>query len=423
MKKTEHNSMPPRTWLSLAATVLLGAAVFAYWYVLKPHLIIERELLQMFRFSADYFAGRIVMPAGLARYVADFLSQFFISVSFGALVMALLSMLAQGLSWLLLRRLRPSVTQQDGSSKRLLCALSFVPPLVFVFLMSDLRVQLTLYVAFLMVVGALVSLPSSSPKRAFLLSALLVVAGYWFAGPIVLLAVFLTPFILTSHHSPLTSPLSLLISQIALFVVCIVFSLRMVPYPLRIVATGIDYVWPDSQIGTDEEMRYDLLIRQARWNRILQHARQQPPRSAACQHVAQLAAWYQHLIDQHQLAASFGNVRESINSSVSAGLVSDFCMHLAMINIAQRAAFELNESAANYNKSARATKRLAETALCTGQYEVALKYASLLSQTLFYRRWAQEIQTLATHPAAIARHPRYGMLQKVHASLHDQIFI
>ena len=430
MKKTEYTSLPPRTWLSLAATVLLGAAVFAYWYVLKPHLIIERELLQMFRFSADYFVDRVVMPAGLARYVADFLSQFFISVSFGALVMALLSMLAQGLSWLLLRRLRPSLTRQDGSAKKLLYALSFIPPLVFVFLMSDLRVQLTLYVAFLMVVGALVSLPSSSPKRAFLLSALLVVVGYWFAGPIVLLAVFLAPFILTtppspitSHHSPLTSPLSLLISQIILFVVCIVFSLRMVPYPLRIVATGIDYVWPDSQIGTDEEMRYDLLMRQARWNRILQHARQQPPRSAACQHVAQLAAWYQHLIDQHQLAASFGNVRESINSSVSAGLVSDFCMHLAMINIAQRAAFELNESAANYNKSARATKRLAETALCTGQYEVALKYASLLSQTLFYRRWAQEIQTLATHPAAIGRHPRYGMLQKVHASLHDQIFI
>ncbi|MBP3755985.1 MAG: hypothetical protein J6I61_01725 [Prevotella sp.] len=423
MKKTEHTSLPPRTWLSLAATVLLGAAVYAYWYVLKPHLIIERELLQMFRFSADYFVDRVVMPAGLARYVADFLSQFFISVSFGALVMALLSMLAQGLSWLLLRRLRPSLIRQGGSAKRLLYALSFVPPLFFVFLMGDLRVQLTLYVAFLMVVGAQVSLPSASPKRAFLLSALLVVVGYWFAGPIVLLAVFLTPFILTSHPSPITSPLSLLTSQIALFVICIVLSLHMVPYPLRIVATGIDYVWPDSQIGTDEEMRYDLLMRQARWNLILQHARKQPPRSAACQHVAQLAAWYQHLIDQHQLAASFGNVRESINSSVSAGLVSDFCMHLAMINIAQRAAFELNESAANYNKSARATKRLAETALCTGQYEVALKYASLLRQTLFYRRWAQEIQTLATHPAAIARHPRYGMLQKVHASLHDQIFI
>ena len=196
----------------------------------------------------------------------------------------------------------------------------------------------------------------------------------------------------------------------------------MVPYPLRIVATGSDYVWPDSQIGTDEEMRYDLLIRQARWNRILQHARQQPPRSAACQHVAQLAAWYQHLIDQHQLAASFGNVRESINSSVSAGLVSDFCMHLAMINIAQRAAFELNESAANYNKSARATKRLAETALCTGQYEVALKYIAILEETTFYRGVARKMKPLAEHPEKIKVFPSYQRLKEAYDKGEDVFF-
>ena len=103
--------------------------------------------------------------------------------------------------------------------------------------------------------------------------------------------------------------------------------------------------------------------------------------------------------------------------------MSDFCMHLGVLNIAQRAAFELNESAVNYNKSARAMKRLAETALCTGQYEVALKYVALLEQTLFYRSWAHDLRDLAEHPDRLKAHKKYGMYQKVYAEATDHIFI
>lgn len=47
----------------------------------------------------------------------------------------------------------------------------------------------------------------------------------------------------------------------------------------------------------------------------------------------------------------------------------------------------------NFNKSGRCFKRLAETNLINGQYEVAAKYLRLLRKTIFYRDWAEDAMT------------------------------
>ena len=88
-----------------------------------------------------------------------------------------------------------------------------------------------------------------------------------------------------------------------------------------------------------------------------------------------------------------------------------------------RMMFEAMESMSNYNKSARALCRLTETAIVTGQYEVALKYISILEETLFYKRWAQKMRQLATHPENIKNHPKYGALQKIYGETEDMLFI
>ena len=406
----------------MVTPVLLGIVVFGFWSMLKPHWVIERELLQMFRWTGDYFVGRMMMPGGLARYVADFLSQFFISVRLGAFLLALMAVLSQGLSWIVLRRMRPQRASSSSAFTARTYALSFVPALVFNFLLCDMRVQLTLFVAFLMTLACLALLPRRRPSASLAVSAVVVVIGYWLIGPMVLLVPLYHLRWLTVRQQQLKTVVSA-IALTLLLTVCMFCSLRVTPYPLRIVAQGIDYVWSTGKIGTDEEMQYDLLLREADWKSILQKASQQPPHSAASRHIVQLAAWYQGQISQQQLAETFSNVRESINSSVAAGMMSDFCMHLGVLNIAQRAAFELNESAVNYNKSARAMKRLAETALCTGQYEVALKYVALLEQTLFYRSWAHDLRDLAEHPDRLKAHKKYGMYQKVYAEATDHIFI
>lgn len=56
-------------------------------------------------------------------------------------------------------------------------------------------------------------------------------------------------------------------------------------------------------------------------------------------------------------------------------------------------------------------KRLAETALITGEDEVARKYISILDETLYYSKWAREARQYLGHPERLEAHPIYGRLR------------
>ena len=83
-----------------------------------------------------------------------------------------------------------------------------------------------------------------------------------------------------------------------------------------------------------------------------------------------------------------------------------------MIYVAQRTVFEAQEAILDFQKSGRCYKRLAQTNLIIGSYEVARKYLSALQKTLFYRDWANETLPLLGDEQAIAKHPEYGRLRK-----------
>jgi len=93
-------------------------------------------------------------------------------------------------------------------------------------------------------------------------------------------------------------------------------------------------------------------------------------------------------------------------------LTGEIYFHLGLINTAQRFAFEAMEAIPNYNKSARVVKRLAETNLINGQYQVARKYLRMLEKTVFYRPWAQRTMAMLGDEDAINRHPLYGTLRQ-----------
>ena len=57
-------------------------------------------------------------------------------------------------------------------------------------------------------------------------------------------------------------------------------------------------------------------------------------------------------------------------------------------------------------------KRLAETNLINGQYEVARKYLQMLEKTVFYRPWAQRTMAMLGDEKAINAHPLYGTLRQ-----------
>ena len=85
---------------------------------------------------------------------------------------------------------------------------------------------------------------------------------------------------------------------------------------------------------------------------------------------------------------------------------------LGMIYVAQRTVFEAQEAILDFQKSARCYKRLAQTNLINGSYEVARKYLTALQKTLFYSDWANETLPLLGNEKAIAQHPEYGRLRK-----------
>ena len=84
-----------------------------------------------------------------------------------------------------------------------------------------------------------------------------------------------------------------------------------------------------------------------------------------------------------------------------------------MIEVAQRTDIEAQEAILDFQKSGRCYKRLAQTNLINGSYEVARKYLTALQNTLFYRDWANETLPLLGDEEAIAKHPEYGRLRQI----------
>lgn len=395
----------------IGVTLLLGVAVFCFWGYMRPGMIVARESMQLFLWNGDYLADRLTEPGGAARYIGEFLGQFFKYITYGAWINALVLMAVQWLAWLLLRRLWQSWVAYG---------VSFVPAMLLWYLMCDISVPMTLPVAVLLLLAVMALMPASRTASLWL-SVVLVPVVYWLAGPVaILLPLYHLRWLGERKGRTVveTAVLSLLLLG------SLLASSRMVHYPLRMVASGIDYRLrlPD-KIGSLEEMEYDYLQRLGSWDAIVERSEARAPESLSCQHVVRLAKWYRKEIGEEDMKEIVSHTNRVLTSYVSALMMSDVYMHLGMVSMAQRADFEVLEASTNYNKSGRALARQVETCLVREQYEVALKYISLLEQTIFYRDFAQRMRRLAEHPELIERDPYYGPLKKVAEQTVDGFFI
>jgi hypothetical protein len=65
-------------WQQMVIAVL-AVAVFCYWLFLYPFIPVVREISQLFLWTDNYFLERIAIPGGLAEYLGEMISQFFIN--------------------------------------------------------------------------------------------------------------------------------------------------------------------------------------------------------------------------------------------------------------------------------------------------------------------------------------------------------
>ena len=430
---------------SLLLTLAFGISVFLFWWRRYPFALTYQEQFQLFMFDGDYFCSRIAEPGGLARYVAEFLVQFYNSVVIGAAIIAVLYMLLQRLTWRLMHT--------DSHY-----ALSFIPSIMLWYAMGDESVLLTYVVALLMAMAAALAWIKWTAKLAqwvkWLVLLLVIPVLYWFVGPLVLLTALLM--------LPWTIAVQGVIYSLALML----FSAHYLPYPMMRVVLGIGYYrfpvtlpyllmaipvvicvmtylinklpkvkqWVNIaevmvvlvilgslvDLGYDKKkyelIEYDYLVRVRDWNAIIAKAEKQTPDLPMSVSATNLAlAMTNQLGDrafEFYQRGPQGLFPKFERNFASTQLTGEIYFHLGMINTAQRLAFEAMEAIPNYNKSARAVRRLAETNIINGQYKIAEKYLRMLEKTIFYRPWAQRMISMLGNEKAINEYPIYGTLRQ-----------
>ena len=431
-------------------TLAFGVVVFLFWSIRYPYVLAYQEQLQLFLFDGDYFCERISEPGGLARYVAEFLVQFYNAAAIGALIIALLFMLVQQLTWRLMR----------AKSHYLL---SFLPALMLWYAMGDENVMLTYVVALVMALSVALAwtrwCAGIALWKKLIVALVAIPVLYWLIGPMVLLVALVMmpwlvampavvyaltlmllsaqwlPFPMTRvmlgvsyYRVPATLPYMLMAIPVVIllltwFVKCLPQPRKWVRYAEALVFAILILV--PQAYGFDKKkydlIEYDYLVRVGDWNAIIRKAEKQMPDlpmsvSATNLALAKTNQLGDRAFDFFQRGTE-GLLPRFERNFATAQLTGEIYFNLGLVNTAQRFAFEAMEAIPNYNKSARVVKRLAETNLINGQYEVARKYLKILEKTVFYRPWAQRMMAMLGDENAINRHPLYGMLRQYR--LHD----
>ena len=431
-------------------TLAFGVVVFLFWSIRYPYVLAYQEQLQLFLFDGDYFCERISEPGGLARYVAEFLVQFYNAAAIGALIIALLFMLVQQLTWRLMR----------AKSHYLL---SFLPALMLWYAMGDENVMMTYVVALVMALSVALAwtrwCASIALWKKLIVALVAIPVLYWLIGPMVLLVALVMmpwlvampavvyaltlmllsaqwlPFPMTRvmlgvsyYRVPATLPYMLM--AIPVVTLLLTWFAKCLPQPRKWVRYAEALVFAililvPQTYGFDKKkydlIEYDYLVRVGDWNAIIKKAEKQMPDlpmsvSATNLALAKTNQLGDRAFDFFQRGTE-GLLPRFERNFATAQLTGEIYFNLGLVNTAQRFAFEAMEAIPNYNKSARVVKRLAETNLINGQYEVARKYLKILEKTVFYRPWAQRMMAMLGDENAINRHPLYGMLRQYR--LHD----
>ena len=393
--------------LHLLYTFFFGVAVLLFFGLAYPHHLHYQEQYQLFLFDSTYVWEIVRQPGGVADLLGRFCTQFFLFAWVGALIIGILLSVVQ----LLTLRL---------ANWGWFYGLSFVPSfLLWLFLLDENALLGSVWAVLLtlLAVWGVTLLPKGWIRRIVMVVAIPVL--YWVVGPswsgshyyryptvfpalfyAAWLSAVVLPLIIRGCHKWVTlrRPLVSLCSFVLVFIVMGMF------------------VWKNSNFKAEKVMRYDFMACHQQWNRILATVNTEKPNNQIGVTVQNLAlAMHGQLADhlfEYNQNGILGLLPDVKSDATSPMPTAEAFYQLGMINVAQRTVFEAQEAILDFQKSGRCYKRLAQTNLINGSYEVACKYLMALQKTLFYREWANETLSLLGNEQAIAKHPEYGRLRQ-----------
>lgn len=445
----------------------IAVILYYFWAVPYRAALSYREQLQLFQTTRTYFEGLSRRPGGPATYIGEFLTQFFNNFWIGAAVIAVLLVLIMLLCYLICNRFAPSAPKSTN------LALSAIPLISLLMFLGNPDVTLTFIVALSISLAGVYLFTSIQANHKgsvikYLLAIVSTILLYWLTGAITI--VFTLLIIAYSfkerQKSIANKTIFAAVSLICLSANVYVWSLFL-PYPLSYQLIGIGYtlmpdrlyVWliivealcvivpilaaffvklpkkiavptligaevlaaiilyPKSYDPTTYRLiDYDYMVRANDWNGILNYSDEHDPDLPLSVSATNLAAGMTgqldaRAFDYYQRGAE-GLLPPFVKETLSSWTTGEILFQLGLINSAQRFYFEGMEAIPNYNKSGRAIRRLAETAIICGEYSLAEKYLTILKNTVFYKKWAQRNLDLIKDPKAVENHPLYGTLRK-----------
>lgn len=446
-------------------SLVFGAAVFVFFGFYYSYHLNYQEQFQLFLFTPRYFLDFVNHPGGLSDYIGNFFTQFFFYSKNGALIIAALLVVLQ--------RIILATSLKLGAAQHWM-PLTFIPSILYWNLLCDENYMLGGLIAMLLLaLFCLIFLRLKPGNTQRIAGILLLVVLYWAVGGVFIL---LTLFMLASKFTgkskigkndlsfavslmlitlvlPYLAKLIVLqypmqkfwigvnyfrfpvnipttITTIALLVFAIPFILWFISKKLRAKNTGIilasltilisavtfGFIRNSADFSKEEVMTYDFHIRMRRWDRAIAMADKKAPTSPLAVTCLNLA-----LAETGQLGERMFEYYQNGMGGLLPDFTRDFTIpvitgevyyHLGLINTAQRFAFEAMEALPDYQKSVRSIKRLAETNIINGDYEVAKKYLHLLQKTLYYKKWATNSLEIIKNEEGVEQHIEWGWLRK-----------
>ena len=393
-------------YLHIIYTLFFGVAVLLFFGLAYPHHLHYQEQFQLFLFDSTYVWDIVKLPGGTSDLLGRFCTQFFLYAWVGALIIAVLLSAVQ----LLMLRL---------AKWGWLYGLTFVPSfLLWLFLLDENALMGGIWAVLLTQLALWGCLQVPKGWKQYIAIIVAIIILYWLAWggnhyqryptvvPTLLYAAWLSaiilPFIVRVCHKWATASSRLVVTFSSFALVALVMG---------------TLVWKNANFKAEKVMQYDFMARYQQWNRILETVNTERPNNQIGVTVQNLALAMRgmladHLFDYNQNGI-LGLLPDVDRDATSPLPTAEAYYQLGLIYVAQRTVFEAQEAILDFQKSGRCYKRLAETNLIIGSYEVARKYLTALQKTLFYREWANETLLLLGNEEAIAQHPEYGRLRKM----------
>ena len=420
-----------------------GIVIFLFWLIGFPQALNYQEQNQLFLLTSDYFRNDLSIAGGLADYISEFIVQFYYVPWLGAMLLALVFVILQQLTWKLMKH-------YDGSY----FPLSFLPALFMLWHMGDINTLLSLPVATILAIFT--AWIAKGLHRGF--DLVIIPILYWLAGPTVWIYVLLRclenglksfwgiaylvgiqglsyytvleqwprEMVLTGlnyYRIPMQTPMLQIVAPLSIVAV-VSISRWMKPKMILNVISNVIIIATASMSVIDgfdndmyELMKQDELVRKERWTDIIKRAEKKQVQNAFSSQCVNLAlAMTGQLPDrmfQFYQSGTDALLMPMVRDNTSNLPTAEAFFHLGMVNESLRYMFDIQQSILNFKKSGRYTKRIAECYLINGNYAVASKHLAVLGQSLFYRSWAKEAATYLNRDDKMNTHPKWGKLRQL----------